>query len=235
MEQRADIIFAAALLALSSFTYASAGQFEDGRSAFQTGDYLTAFRLLLPLAEQGNDAAQMAIATLYNGGMGLPQDDKQAAVWYQKAANQGNVLAQLAVGLLYHVGYGGVPKDDKQAVIWFRRAAEQGNAVAQAALGDEYHQGLGVSRDYTLAVAWFRKAAEQGDINAQYNLGVSFAEGRGIPQDFVQAHMWFNLAASRAEVEIGRKAARNRDFLAARMTPVQLAEAQRLASERTPK
>jgi uncharacterized protein len=48
--------------------------------------------------------------------------------------------------------------------------------------------------------------------------------------------MWFNLAASRAEdAETREQAAKNREILAAKMTPAQIAEAQRLASEWTPK
>ena len=54
-----------------------------------------------------------------------------------------------------------------------------------------------------------------------------YANGEGVPQDYVQAHKWFDLAASR-----GIDAARNkRDIVGERMTPEQIAEAQRLARE----
>jgi TPR repeat protein len=49
----------------------------------------------------------------------------------------------------------------------------------------------------------------------------------GVPQDFVQSHLWFNLAASQGHAG-GTK---NRDIVAARMTPQQIAQAQKLASE----
>ncbi len=62
-----------------------------------------------------------------------------------------------------------------------------------------------------------------------------YERGRGVPQDFIQAHMWFNLAASRSSGETRDKSAEIRDFLAARMTPDQIAEAQRLAREWKPK
>ena len=51
--------------------------------------------------------------------------------------------------------------------------------------------------------------------------------GRGVPQDFVQAHMWDNLAAAHGET----RSAEARDALAQRMTPAQIAEAQKLARE----
>ncbi len=85
--------------------------------------------------------------------------------------------------------------------------------------------------DYATALKEWRPLAKQGDAAAQYNLGVMYREGQGVPQDDVQAHMWWSLAAVR-----GLEPAREyRDRVAARMTPAQLAEAQRLAREWTPK
>jgi TPR repeat protein len=65
-----------------------------------------------------------------------------------------------------------------------------------------------------------------------------YAKGEGVPQDYVQAHKWFNLAASRfpaSEKENRDKAVENRDRIAAKMTPAQIAEAQKLAREWKPK
>jgi hypothetical protein len=52
----------------------------------------------------------------------------------------------------------------------------------------------------------------------------------GVPQDDVLSHMWFSLAASQGY----DLAATERDKLAAKMTPHQIAEAQRLAREWKP-
>jgi TPR repeat protein len=82
-------------------------------------------------------------------------------------------------------------------------------------------------RDYATAVRLNRPLAEQGDANAQYNLGVFYDNGLGVPQDKVRAYMWFNLSAAQ-----GREgAAAIRDLIARRMTPAQIAEAQKLARE----
>jgi hypothetical protein len=80
--------------------------------------------------------------------------------------------------------------------------------------------------------------AEHGDATAQYNLAVMYDAGRGVLQDYVLAHKWYNLAASHYatwEADIGASAARNRDRLTTRMTPAQLAEAQRMARDWEPK
>ena len=91
---------------------------------------------------------------------------------------------------------------------------------------DAYERG-----DYSTALKEFRPLVDQGDPLAQATLGLMYAEGQGVPQDYVLAHMWMNLAAAKGVKE----AVKNRDFLEKRMTPAQLAEAQRLAREWQPK
>jgi len=101
-----------------------------------------------------------------------------------------------------------------------------------------YYNGQGVPQDYVQAVKWYRLAAEQGVANAQVNLGVMYVNGQGVPRDYVQAVKWYNLAVSRytpSEAEWREMAVKYRDQVAARMTPTQVAEAQRLAREWTPK
>jgi len=57
-------------------------------------------------------------------------------------------------------------------------------------------------------------------------LGLIYAVGQSdVPQDYVQAHLWFDLAATQGLAG----AARLRDRIKARMTPAQVAEAQREA------
>ncbi|MBM3518860.1 MAG: sel1 repeat family protein, partial [Alphaproteobacteria bacterium] len=84
------------------------------------------------------------------------------------------------------------------------------------------------------AARWYRLAAEQDLAQAQNNLGVMYEYGRGVPQDYVQAHKWYNLAASRSPAS-DDVAVKNRDIVAAKMTPAQIAEAQRLAREWRPR
>jgi hypothetical protein len=61
---------------------------------------------------------------------------------------------------------------------------------------------------------------------------------RGTPQDYVESHKWLNLAASRFLPSEGAKrerAVNNRDIVAKRMTPAQIADAQALARDWRPK
>src|SRR5208337_1323703 len=90
--------------------------------------------------------------------------------------------------------------------------------------------------DYTMAMHLIRPLAEQGNTGAQTDLGVIYDSGLGVPQDYAQAHMWFSLAASRApDAAVRGQAVKARDAVAAKMTPAQIAEAQRLASEWKPR
>jgi hypothetical protein len=90
-----------------------------------------------------------------------------------------------------------------------------------------YAQGSGVARDDVQAVSWYRKAADQGVAQAQTNLGLMYAQGEGVTQDYVQAHMWFNIASANGDAD----ARKNRDIVANKMSPKQLEQAQKLASD----
>lgn len=119
--------------------------------------------------------------------------------------------------------------------IW-KPLAKQGSAGHQYTLGIMYHDGQGVVQDYGEAVTWFRRAAEQGHNRTQLNLGNMYGQGKGVTQDYVQAHMWLNLtAASLPPGEEPDLAVENRNFAESKMTPAQVAEAQRLARGWKPK
>ena len=105
------------------------------------------------------------------------------------------------------------------------------NFSAPAAAGQQEDADAAVKRrDYATALRLIRPLAEQGDASAQYNLGVFYDNGLGVSQDHVRALMWFNLAAAQGK----EGAAAFRDLIARRMTPAQIAEAQRLAREWKP-
>jgi TPR repeat protein len=69
--------------------------------------------------------------------------------------------------------------------------------------------------------------SEFGTPDGLYNLGLMYSTGKDVDIDLVTAHKWFNLAAMRGNQE----ARKYRSELAAEMTPLQVAEAQRQARE----
>ena len=106
------------LLSLS----AHADRYEEGGAAYEAGNNVQAFAIWKPLAEEGDPAAQYAIANLYREGLGVKQDLREAAYWMERAAEQGVVLAQLNLGNAFREGYG-VQQDDYEAVEWWLLAA----------------------------------------------------------------------------------------------------------------
>jgi len=134
---------------------------QDATDAYERKDYETAYKLVLPLAEQGHAKAQHNLGTLYNSGKGVPQDYKEAFKWWKLAAEQGDADAQDSMGWMYDEGKG-VPQDYKEAVKWFRLSAEQGHTFAQVNLGLMYEGGMGVPQDYVLAHMWFNLAVSNG-------------------------------------------------------------------------
>jgi hypothetical protein len=60
----------------------------DAEAAYARGDYATAFKIWLPLAEQGSAQAQLNVARMYERGEWVAQDKRAAMEWYDKAAAQ---------------------------------------------------------------------------------------------------------------------------------------------------
>jgi TPR repeat protein len=83
--------------------------------------------------------------------------------------------------------------------------------------------------DYATELRLLRPLADQG-VAAQHYLGYMYYFGEGVPQDLVRAHMWFNLGAAKGDLEANAL----RDIVEQRMTPAQIAEAQKLAREWKP-
>ena len=154
------------------------------------------------------------------------QDYKTALPLFINAAQQGHADAQFNLGEVYSNGEG-APQDYAEAESWYRLAALQGHANAQFNLGVMYEDGQCVPQDYTEAEKWYRLAALQGNVDAQFNLGVMFENGQGVPQDYAQAHLWFNLAATTGDAS----AIEARDIVAGMMTPKQIEESKKMASD----
>ena len=190
---------------------AAAAALKNAEDAEYRGDFTTAVSLFLPLANQGNAEAQVRLGLMYESGIGLPRDYAKAMILFRKAADQGDLGGALNVGSMYA-------------------------------------NGEGVRKDYAKAAAWYRKAANRDDAvasrPAQIQLGQIYEEGGyGLPRDNVQAYKWYDIGAAHTSLDaqndcatlgITCPAARQRDFLAVRMTQEQINEAQQLAREWKP-
>ncbi|WP_118812903.1 tetratricopeptide repeat protein [Haemophilus haemolyticus] len=125
-------LLTSALLATSIFSVQSTAwadmpeqQFQQAVESYDKRDYQTAFKLWLPLAEQGLAEAQSNLGLMYEFGQGIKQDNAEAVKWFRKAAEQGYSMAQFNLGVNYYKGEG-VKRNPSKAKEWFRKACENG-------------------------------------------------------------------------------------------------------------
>ena len=76
---------------------AQAQDFYKGSAAAHSGDYVTALKQWLPLAEQGNASAQYSIGWMYGSGNGVAQDYAEALKWYRLAAPCVRVVVRCSI------------------------------------------------------------------------------------------------------------------------------------------
>lgn len=133
-----------------------------GKAAYDRGDYETAYRAWLPLAERGDRDAQFELGWLYRSGQGVQQDYDIAIEWLGKSARQGEVQALTALAYMYNNARG-LPEDKGKAECLYLVAAESGYANAQWGLHRLRRSKPGI--DFS-AGQWLDRAAAQGQLNA---------------------------------------------------------------------
>lgn len=234
-------------------------QYTLGNQYIGSGDFENAFDWFSKAAQQGHADAQFELGWMYYYGQGVTQDYKKAFEWASKSAEQGNTEAQIRLVEMYSLAYGFAP-DHEKAKQWYTRAAEKGNMDAQRKLGmlyafernsldaekgdlnaqsslaEMYYSGEVVSKDYAKAFQMFANLAEHGVLSAYCPLAEMYYQGRGTTQDNIQAFKWISLCIYYFHPEISYEKELNlSNEIAAKMTPEQIEEAQRLASEFKPK
>ncbi len=171
-------------------------------------------------AQAGDAKALYEVANRYAEGRGVESDLKEAARWYQFAADLGFAPAQYRVGNFYEKGLG-LERDPAKAMMWYQLAAEQGNASAMHNLAVLHAMGASGQPDNESAARWFLRAAELGVKDSQFNLGILSAKGVGMPQNLEESYKWFALAANSGD----KDAASKRDEIANALLPEKLANA----------
>jgi hypothetical protein len=126
--------------------------------AYVNGDFITALRIIEPLAAKGDVRAQYILGYMHENGHVTNQDFALAAKWYRMAAEQGDAISEISLGLLYEQGKG-VAKDFAEAAKLYRSAADRGSARAHYRLGVMYRYGQGVPLDLVMAHVHFNIAA----------------------------------------------------------------------------
>ncbi|WP_025198489.1 MULTISPECIES: peptidoglycan-binding protein [unclassified Brucella] len=171
-------------------------------------------------AAKGDMRALFEIGNRYMEGRGVAANVKEAAKWYQLAADHGFAPAQYRIGSFNEKGLG-MARNLEKAKNWYQLAADQGNASAMHNLAVLFATGTNGTPDNAAAVRWFTEAAELGVKDSQYNLGILAAKGLGMPVNLEESYKWFALAANAGD----KDAAEKRDQIAKALKPEMLTRA----------
>lgn len=144
--------------------------------ALATTDKAKAFPLMLEAAEMGHWRAMIPVAEAYLNGVGVPQDDVKARMWYKKAAEFEVPEAIKAYADMLREGKGG-PASGEYAKIWYTRAVQLAHWPALYELGVLNDGNYGVPKNPEKAAYWYRRSASTGNVQAKQVLA-----DRGLPE-----------------------------------------------------
>lgn len=145
-------------------------------------------------ADHVSTQREIELAAAYFTGRGVARDEKQAAYWYEKAAEAGDPGAQKQIGYFYEVGLG-VPVDPARAVHWYQLSAANGLVSAKVNLGVAYLMGIGVTQDSAFGERLFVETAAKGNGLGACYLGEMYFYGIGVKPDPLKARHWYEVGA----------------------------------------
>ena len=148
-------------LSLAVLATPASASYDSGWYAYSAGDFDTARREWLPLAEAGDARSQYQLGLMQLKGEGAEADAAKALKWFRLAADQGYTPSLVNLAELYYTGQGAVHDHDEAANL-YKQAARQSNAEAQYALGSLYIRGHGVEKDMARAHMWLSIAGMRG-------------------------------------------------------------------------
>jgi len=134
---------------------------EQESAAESQRDHALTFRILTPMADQGDIKAQRRLAILYS---------------WETNFNQATITHAVPP----------VPRDDALAFKYARMASLSGDEIAQELLAKAYACGLGTQRDLVKAYAWFSLAMSQSALMLKADNGPEEILRR---RDFIAAQM----------------------------------------------
>ena len=148
-------------MALAVLATPATANYQSGLYAYSAGDYETAHREWLPLAEAGDARSQYQLGLMHLKGEGVEADAAMALKWFHLAADQGYTPSMVNLAGFYYTGRG-TDHDHDEAARLYAIAARQGNAEAQYVLGSLHIRGHGVEKDLVRAHMWLSLAGMRG-------------------------------------------------------------------------
>jgi len=158
-----------------------------GDKAFSRGDVAGAMQSYRKAAEAGYAPAQAKLGFILDQA----EENKEAALWFAKAAAQGSADGRFGLGQLTLRGEG-VPRDENRGIALLKEAAEGGSLLANLSLARTYEVGAsGFSKSPADALKHWRQAAQLGERSAMERLAAAHRKGElGLAPDESAAKAW---------------------------------------------
>jgi TPR repeat protein len=170
--------------------------FTAGLTALGREHATTAYRAWMKVAEKGDAEGQNNVGFLYERGLGVSQDYKQAEAWYMMASDQGLPSAKHNLAMLTYKGHIN-NKDWRKSVEWLKEADQMDFSPSTYMLGVLYMRGEGIFKDREVAFDLFKKAAKLGEARGQYMVGYIHQSGMLHPDeesDYERGYLWSAIA-----------------------------------------
>jgi TPR repeat protein len=140
--------------------------------------------------DAGQEAAAARLGRLYARGQGVPQDQQQALLLYERGAQARDPDAMTALAERVE------SESPQRAAELYRVAAELGNPEAMARYaGFLEHGKAGVQQNFFEAVVWYRKAADEQHPAASTRVGTLYETGTVLERDPAAAYRLYRSAA----------------------------------------
>lgn len=120
-------------------------------------------------------------------------DEKRAAFYLKKSADEGHVQAMTLYGKLLYDGYKTgirrigktrfrpiIKKNRKEAARYFKMAADHGDLQSMRKLRAMLYEGDGVEKDTETAILYYKADADKGDINSIIEYGKLLCSENGV-------------------------------------------------------
>src|ERR1044071_2436148 len=191
--QAMRLVLAAFLLILIALP--GLAEFTAAEAALRRGEHAMAYEHCKAEAEKGDPECQNLLGVLFQKGLGVTEDLKEAIRLFTAAAGKKLAAAQVNLGLLYLNGTG-VARDEAEAARWLGLAADQGDPIGEYRLALLLLAGKGVERDTKRAGELLRHGADRGYVPAQLSLALAYETAR--PSRIGLAYFWYRIAGVRS-------------------------------------
>lgn len=215
MKKMTALVLSLALLACIGLAAAEEvdlnAMFQEARQASMNGDAAKANELFEKLYTLGDARGAEMLATAYQNGDGVEQDDTKAMEWNFRAVNMGSGRGWANVGQMYEKGQG-VAQSYEKAVMFYTLSMDEKlsnpDFKGPRYAGVLYEKGFTNDagefiQDLEKAAACYLIAADHGDATACAYIGRFYQEGTGVEQNYELAAQYYLAAIGEGRIVPG--------------------------------